>query len=126
MLMNFEDLLVTEFGSEMALQDQIGIALQFSAMRPQQQEEALRRLQSNVLGDIRDYIETFRAGLSPEVLDSSQFSLRVFLIPKMANNPNISDLSVEFIPYDPSNPVAMEETPKSYRDDQRKEGSGSK
>lgn len=112
MLMNFEDVLVNEFGSEMALQDQIGIALQFSAIRPQQQEEALRRLQGNVLGDIRDYIETFRAGLSPEVLDSSQFSLRVFLIPKMANNPNIADLSVEFVPYDPSNPAAMEELRK--------------
>ena len=112
MLMNFEDVLVSEFGPEMALQDQIGIALQFSAMRPQQQEEALRRLQSTALDDVRNYIETFRAGLSPEVLDSSQFSLRVFLIPKMSNNPNVADLSVEFVPYDSSNPSAMEELRK--------------
>ena len=109
MLMNFEDLLVKEFGTDMALLDQVGVALQFSALRPQQQEEALRRLQSAGLDDIRNYIQTFRAGLPPEVLDSSQFSLRVFLIPKLENNPNVADLSVEFVPYDPSSPTEMED-----------------
>ena len=109
MLMNFEDLLVNEFGPDMALPDQIGVALQFSALRPHQQENALRRLQSSALDDVRDYIETFRAGLAPEILDSSQFSLRVFLIPKLENNPNVADLSIEFVPYDPNNPIAMEE-----------------
>ena len=112
MLMNFEDILVREFGSDMALLDEIGIALQFSALRPHQQGEALRRLQSAALGDVRDYIQTFRAGLAPEILDSSQFSLRVFLIPKLVNNPNVADLSVEFVPYDPNNPEAMEELRK--------------
>ena len=111
-LMNFEDMLVKEFGLDMALLDKVGVALQFSALRPLQQEEALRRLQSAALGDVRDYIQTFRAGLAPEILDSSQFSLRVFLIPKLANNPNVADLSVEFVPYDPSNPIAMEELRK--------------
>ncbi len=112
MLMNFEDLLVKEFSSDMALLDHVGVALQFSAMRPHQQEASLRRLQSAALDDVRDYIETFRAGLAPEVLDSSQFSLRVFLIPKLANNPNMADLSVEFVPYDPGNPTEMEDLRK--------------
>ncbi len=71
MLMNFEDFLVKEFGTDMALLDQVGVALQFSALRPHQQEEALRRLQSAALDDVRDYIQTFRAGLAPEILDSS-------------------------------------------------------
>ena len=109
MLMNFEDLLVKEFGTDMALLDQVGVALQFSALRPQQQQQALRRLQSAALDDVRDYIQTFRAGLAPEILDSSQFSLRVFLIPKLANNPNVADLSVEFVQYDRSNPTEMED-----------------
>ena len=108
MLMNFEDMLVKEFGTDMALLDQVGVALQFSALRPHQQEESLRRLQSAALDDVRDYIQTFRAGLAPEVLDSSQYSLRVFLIPKLENNPNVADLSVEFVPYDPSSPAEME------------------
>ena len=109
MLMNFEDMLVEAFGTDMALLDQVGVALQFSALRPHQQEESLRRLQSAALDDIRDYIQTFRAGLAPEILDSSQFSLRVFLIPKLENNANLADLSVEFVPFDPSNSTEMEE-----------------
>ena len=109
MLMNFEDILVKEFGTDMALQDQVGVALQFSALRPRQQAESLRRLQRAALDDVRDYIQTFRAGLAPEILESSQFSLRVFLIPKLSNNPNVADLSVEFVPYDPSCPTEMEE-----------------
>ena len=109
MLMNFEDILVQEFGPDMALLEQVGVALQFSALRPNQQEEALRRLQGSALDDVRDYIETFRAGLAPEILDSSQFSLRVFLIPKLEKNPRMADLAVEFVPYDPNSPEAMEE-----------------
>ena len=112
MLMNFEQLLVEEFGTDMALLDQVGVALQFSALRPHQQEEALRRLQSAALEDVRDYIQTFRAGLAPEILDSSQYSLRVFLIPKLANNPNAADLSVEFVAYDPNSPTEMEHLQK--------------
>lgn len=109
MLMNFEDLLISEFGPETALLDQVGVALQFSALRPHQQEEALRRLQSTALSDVRDYIETFRAGLAPEILGSSQYSLRVFLIPKLENHPTAADLSVQFVPYDADNPEAMED-----------------
>ena len=112
MLMNLEDMLIKEFGSDMALLDQVGVALQFSALRPSQQEQALRRLQSASLDDVRDYIQTFRAGLEPEILDSSQFSLRVFLIPKLATGPNVADLSVEFVPFDPSSAAEMEELRK--------------
>ena len=108
MLMNFEDLMVRVFGTDMALQDQVGVALQFSALRPQQQEEALRRLQSTALDDIRDYIRTFRAGLAPEIFESSEFSLRVFLVPKLETNPNSADLSVEFVRFDPDNAAEME------------------
>ena len=107
MLLNLEDVLVREFGSDMALLDEVGVALQFSALRPQQQADAVRRLQSSALEDVRDYIQTFRAGLSPEVLDSSEFSLRVFLIPKLANSPSVADLSVEFVSYDANSSAEM-------------------
>ncbi len=108
MLMNFEDMLIAEFGTEMAMEDRVEVALQFSALRPQQQEEALRRLQSAALEDVRDYVQTFRAGLTPEVLESSQYSLRVFLIPKLESNRNLADLSIEFVPYDPSSPTELD------------------
>ena len=47
-------------------------------------------------------------GLALEILESSEYSLRVFLIPKLENNPNAADLSVEFVPYDPGNVEQME------------------
>ena len=108
MLLNFEDLLLQEFGKGTALLDQIGVALQFSAIRPQQQEEALRRLQGSALGDIREYVETFRAGLPPEILESSQYSLRVFLIPKLENTPRLADLSIEFVQHESTSPITEE------------------
>lgn len=112
MLMNFEDLLVKEFGTDMALLDQVVVSLQFSVLRPHQQKEALHRLQSKAVDDVREYIQTFRAGLAPEVLDSSQYSLRVFLIPKLENKPNAADLSVEFVPYDSNSPMDVEHLQK--------------
>ncbi len=93
----------------MALLDKVGLALQFSVLRSSEQEKAIRRLQKTSLNDIRHYIDTFRAGLAPEVLASSQFSLSVFLIPKLENNSKKADLSVEFVHYDANNPVEMEE-----------------
>ena len=112
MLMNFEDILVETFGPDAALTDQVGMALQFSALRPNQQEEAIRRLQSSAVSDVRDYIETFRGGLALEVLESTQFSIRVFLVPKLGNNSKTADLSVEYVPYDANNPAAMDELRK--------------
>ena len=107
MLMNFEDLLTDEFGADFALAEDLGIALQFSALRPRQQEEALRRLEASAAGDVLDFVQTFRAGLPPEVLESSKFSLKVFLVPKLANRESACDLAVEFVPFDADKPDEM-------------------
>lgn len=108
MLMNFEDVLVKEFGTDYALADDLGIALQFSVFRPAEQEKALRRLEGSAVSDVREFIRKFRADLPPEILESSDFSLKVFLIPKLANTSGAADLSVEFIPYDATKPEEME------------------
>ena len=52
---------------------------------------------------------THRWAVDPKASQSSQFSLRVFLIPKLESNPNLADLSIEFVPYDPSRPTELEE-----------------
>ena len=74
MLMNFEEVLTREFGKDQAISGQLALALQFSALRPKAQEEALRRLQSSSATDLLDFIRQFRAGLPPEVLESSSYS----------------------------------------------------
>jgi hypothetical protein len=111
-LMNFEDLLVSEFGTEYSLVESLVLALQFSALRSQEQERAVKKLQASALRDILDFIQEFRTGLPLEVLDSSKYSLKVFLIPKLANRQSAADLAVEFVPFDASKPAEMEELEK--------------
>ena len=108
MLMNFEELLTREFGEHHAISGQLAVALQFSMPRPDAQKEALRRLQSSSATDLLDFIRRFRGGLPREVVESSSFSLRVFLVPKLANRENSADLAVEFVRYDPTRPAEME------------------
>lgn len=108
MLMNLEDLLVREFGKEFGLGESLAVALQFSSIRPDEQRRALRRLAASETRSVLDYVEKFRAGLSPEVLASSKYSLSVYLIPKIANRENAADLSVEFIHVDASDPDQLQ------------------
>ena len=108
MLMNFEELLRKEFGDDQAISGQLALALQFTALRPEAQKAALHRLQSSAATDLLDFIRQFRAGLPQEVLESSSYSLRVFLVPKLANRAGTADLSVEFVPFDRNRPEEME------------------
>ena len=108
MLMNFEELLTRKFGKDQAISGQLAVALQFSILRPEAQEEALRRLQSSAATDLLDFIRQFRAGLPRDVVDDSSYSLRVFLVPKLANREGSADLAVEFVHHDPNRPEEME------------------
>ena len=108
MLMNFEELLTSEFGERHAVSGQLAVALQFSIPRPDAQKEALHRLQSSSATDLLDFIRQFRGGLPREVVESSSYSLRVFLVPKLANREGSADLAVEFVRFDPTRPKEME------------------
>lgn len=107
-LTNLEEILVRNFGNSEALTPALGVSLQFSYLRPDEQREAIRKLQRNELKDIRDYIEKFRAGLPSTVLESSKYAMRVFLIPKIVNSPSAADLSMEFVQFDPQDPEESE------------------
>lgn len=106
-LMNFENLLIKEFGTKFALAGEIDVALQFSAVRPEQQRAAVQRMQASSGKDVLEFIRAYRAGLPTDVLGSSSYALRVFLIPKLANRQSAADLSVEFVQYDPSKQADM-------------------
>ncbi len=107
LLMNFEELLVDQFGAAQALADHLDLALQFSAFRPEGQKEAIRRLNSSAAKDLLTFIQSYRAGLPADVLESSSYSVRVFLLPKLAVRDTAADLAVEFVPYDPTDPEEM-------------------
>lgn len=107
MLLNFEDMLFDQFGPEHALSESLSLALQFSHLRSPEKVEAIRALHAPLSTDIAAYIESFRSALSDEIRDDLAFSYRVFLIPQIAKRENSSDLAVEFVHYDPTDPEQM-------------------
>jgi hypothetical protein len=108
MLMNFEDLLTQEFGQRYSLAESLAVSLQFSKAMPSQRAKAIRGLAASTVKSVRDYIQKFRGGLPAEILNSTEYSFSVYLVPKLANRQNASDIAVEFVRYDPTKPEEME------------------
>ncbi|MCA9094382.1 MAG: DUF3644 domain-containing protein [Planctomycetaceae bacterium] len=106
-LFNFEDILFKEFGTKHCLSECLSLAIQFSRLRHDHQGSAISRLHKPLRSDIREYIDTFRSSLTPEVNADQQYSFKVFLIPKVANSQGQAEVSVEFIKFDPSKPEEM-------------------
>lgn len=111
LLMNFEVLLINEFGQYFALGQSLALALQFS-MYSQEQQQALRKVQSEEYEAIRKYTDTYDARLPSEINQSMQYSFRAFLIPKIGNHARSSDVAIEFVRYDTSDPEQMEKYEK--------------
>jgi hypothetical protein len=112
MLMNFDDLLVKEFGQKHGLADKLALAIQFSRTSPKAQQDATRKLARSASAKVLDFISQFRVGLPTEVLNSPQFRFSVYLVPKIANHEKSADVALEFIHYDPSKPEEMEKLEK--------------
>lgn len=106
LLFNFEKLMSKEFGDYFALGQELAIALQlteFSNLR----KLALRKIQSKYYKDIHDYINSYRSHLPNEISGSQDFCFRAFLIPIIGNHAQSSDIAIEFVHYDPTNPDEM-------------------
>lgn len=112
LLMNFEALLVSEFGERHALAENLALALQFSAFDPESQQKAIRRLTSSAARDLLEFVQNYRAGLPAELLEDPAFAVRVLLQPRIANRASAADLAVEFETYDENRPKEAEEPKK--------------
>jgi len=102
LLLNFERLLVSEFGERFALSSTLAVPLQLSSYRPPQQRLALKELEVVQLSELRTFLDGYRASLPDDVYADPKFSFRVYLIPKTGNHESSSDLSLEFVDYDPN------------------------
>jgi hypothetical protein len=111
-LMNFEELLVDEFGHRYGLTESLAVSLQFSQATPDERARAIRKLAASRVKGVLEYIETFRGGLPTDVLSSTKYSFNVYLIPKIANRQNAADIAVEFIPYNATSPEEMQQLTK--------------
>lgn len=107
LLFNFEDLLVRNFGNRYALNESLSLALQFSCLRNERQDLAIKKLHRSFAKDIALYVNKFRTSLGSDVLGDPRFSYKVFLIPRPANNERSADFAIEFVKFDPSKPEEM-------------------
>ena len=109
LLMNYEDVLVAEFGPRYALASDLAFPLQVTRIRSTPRATAQKRLQAKEFGKVKAFLDQFRASLDPATWKGSEFSFRVFMIPKIGNHPASSDLAVEFVKYDEEKPQDMEQ-----------------
>lgn len=103
-LFNFEDLLLSKFGSKHAINESLTLSLQFSHLRDEQQTNAITKLYRPLAQNVARYVSEFRSGLSTDVFSDQRFSYRVFLIPRIVNHASQADNAMEFVKYDPNNP----------------------
>jgi hypothetical protein len=111
-LMNLEALISSQFGPRYALAEQLAVALQFSGLVPAEKRKAAGKLAAAAAKTIKDYVETFRAGLPSSTLNSTKYSFNVYLIPKVANRKQFADAAVEFIKVDEASPEELERLEK--------------
>jgi hypothetical protein len=107
MLLNFEALMKKEFGAFFSMSNSLALALQFSEIEPFQRD-VIKHVQTEAYSSIRKFIDTFQSDLPLDVLQSPQYAFRVYLIPRIGNHATSSDLAIEFVDYDPTNPEDME------------------
>lgn len=112
LLFNFDEMLVSQFGTYFAIRESLAVPLQTASVRTSGQVEALRKLQARHFEDVRQFIDAYRKELPDSLYDDPKFSLRVFLIPKIGNHESSSDHAFEFIKYDPSRPEEMAQLQK--------------
>lgn len=101
LLYNYEKLLLNLFGTNYSLNASLAYSLQFSQLRTPQQFISQRSLASKQIFNIKEYIKTYRSKLPQPIFDSSEFSIKLFLVPKVSNNDR-GALPIEFVKWSPS------------------------
>lgn len=108
LLLNFDELLIQEFGNYYALKDLMVFPLQTANLRSAGRVDVIKKFQGKHYDEIKEYIEAYREKISDEVYNDPKFSFRVYLVPKTGNHKNSSDMSMEFVKYDPNKPDEIE------------------
>lgn len=112
MLLNFESLLVSEFGDRYAIRGGLTFALQFSKLAPKGQGARASRAAERPFKAVKDYVDVFRSTLSTDLQSDMAYSFKVYLVPKIGNNASKDSVAVEWVKYDPSKPEEMRQYEK--------------
>lgn len=112
MLMNYERLLVKEFGDRYSINQNLVFALQFSRILDEKQKEAIKARESEEFKDVKTFINTYRGRLRQDIADSMNYNFRVYVMPKITGNKKSADFTLEFIKMDTKNSAEVEELKK--------------
>jgi hypothetical protein len=105
LLLNFEELLVQEFGEKNSIIENLFIPLQLT-----KQKRAIPKTKQDT--EVLKFITAFRNSLSNTIADSQKYSFKAFFIPKLGNHRNSSDVVIEFVKFNPDNPEEMKKYQK--------------
>ena len=97
MLINFEDLLLQEFGTEAALGDELYLPLQIGKF---QREPELKRIQAQLPLDVVEFLDREREAVPDEILGDTRYCMRIFFVPITANRERSADAAVTFVKSD--------------------------
>ena len=113
-LINFEHLIIAEFGEHYAINTSLVWSLQFSYASPLELRRALDHLRRSAAGDsVIEYVEGFRSDLSVDIESDQEFSFKVYMVPQLANHRSRDALAVEFVHFDPENETSMQDYEKA-------------
>lgn len=96
MLLNFENLLVDQFGEQAKLGDQLAVPLQLSGFRNSAGSDALKRAQALLPVDVMNFLTAHREEVPDDVLRSAEYSLQIFFVPVTANRERSADVVARF------------------------------
>ena len=100
LVLNFEDWLIEKYGNKYSLIDTMFVPIQLTSSR---RVLPKTKTEERVIQFIKDY----RNILAPEIIQSQQFSFKAYLVPKIGNHRASSDMAIEFVKYDETDPVEM-------------------
>src|SRR5262249_36301147 len=86
LLLNFENLLSSEFGERYAIRGGLTFALQFSKVVAKPDQTETKQGKKKTFQTIKQFIDHFRSSLSTEVQNDLAYSFKVFLVPKIGNH----------------------------------------
>ncbi len=112
MLLNFEEVLLAEFGKEATLGERLAVPLQLSGFRSDSSLASLRKAQARLPVNVSDFLAQHRAGVDDEVLADPKYCMQIFFVPVTANRERSADAVVRFVPPGTATPELQAELAK--------------
>ena len=105
LLLNFDDLLVKDFGDRSRLSESLYFPLGFSHAKP----SAPSGKGAAGWTEVSTFVQAYRSTLSTDVQSSNDYSWQVYLLPRIGNHRSADHVAIEWVPYDPTKPAEMEQ-----------------